>query len=115
MRPHLVDDPTRADHPPQVRTLRLSGELDLCTQPTLRAQLRELLDVRAPDVVILDMGDVTFIDCSALTPLVEARARLGPRLVLHNASRPVTRLLTLVGLADMLVVHGAASRESPAV
>lgn len=115
LRPDFAEVPTQVDCPPPERTLRLSGELDLDTQSELRAQLREVMDLRAPAVVSLDMADVTFIDCSALAPLVEARGRLGNRLLLHNASRPVARLLTLVGLSDLFVAHADASQESPAV
>ena len=93
-------------HSPPLRTVRLSGELDLCTLPALRAQFRELIDRQAPAAVIVDMADVTFMDCSSLPPLIEAKARLGDRLELRHVPDPVVRLLEFAGLSDLLVGPG---------
>ena len=109
----LVRAAADTDPPPPLHRVSLSGELDLSALPALRAQLRELIDLRAPTVAIVNMADVTFMDCSALGSLIEARTRLGRRLVLNQASRPVVRLLELCGHSDMLVGPGEITRGLP--
>lgn len=86
-------DPVR---PPPATVLRASREMDLATAPGLQAQLRS--QAQGSGNVVVDLSAVTFMDCSALSPLLEARARLGRRLWLQGPSPPVTRLLELTGL-----------------
>ena len=83
-------------HPP---ILRVSGEIDLATADQFGAALEEAVAVE-PDVVV-DMGDVTFIDASGLRVILRAAESLngsGP-LVLVNAPR-VAQLFEVVGLAE---------------
>ena len=91
----------------QPLTLRLAGDLDLESLPALTGQLREVIRIPPPAVVIVDLSGVTFIDCSSLGPLVAARTQLGPRLRLQGASPPVVRLLEVTNLYDSLVGHPA--------
>lgn len=85
-------------------TVRPYGEIDLYTAPGLRHELtRALADHRT---VVLDLSQVTFMDCSGLRVLLDARAqadRGGRCLVLHGIGRPVARLLELTGLSRRLV------------
>ncbi|MFJ7243028.1 STAS domain-containing protein [Kitasatospora sp. NPDC098652] len=80
-------------------TVRVSGEIDLDSAPDLRRELsRALADHRQ---VVLDLSQVTFMDCSGLNVLMEARNqadRNGARLALRGITRPVARLLELTGL-----------------
>jgi anti-anti-sigma factor len=91
-------------------TVRLMGELDLLTQQALRDELRDVIDLEAPAEVIIDLTGVTFMDCSALASLIEARAHLSGRLFLHEVPAQVARLLALLGLDDMLLDLPAAER-----
>lgn len=86
-------DPIR---PPPATVLHASGEMDLVAAPGLKAQLRS--QAQGSGDVVVDLSAVTFMDCSALSPLLEARAWLGCRLWLQGPSPPVTRLLELTGL-----------------
>ena len=52
-------------------------------------------------VVVVDLTQVTFMDCSALGLLMSARARLGSRLWLRGVPPSVAWLLQLTGLQDM--------------
>ncbi|MGW7584716.1 STAS domain-containing protein [Kitasatospora sp. NPDC054768] len=80
-------------------TVRVCGEIDLDTAADLRRELsRALVDHRQ---VVLDLSQVTFMDCSGLNVLLEARNqadRNGGHLALRGISRPVARLLELTGL-----------------
>jgi anti-anti-sigma factor len=90
------------DHPPAV--VALTGELDVLTAPDVR---RVLQDAGADGDVVVDLSEVTFIDCSNLGTLLEARNRLGSRLSLRACSRPVQRLLALTGLCDAFTLVDA--------
>ncbi|MFF4344380.1 STAS domain-containing protein [Kitasatospora sp. NPDC001540] len=79
--------------------VRVRGEVDADTAPrTGRELARALAEHRE---VVLDLSEVTFMDCAGLRVLLaagEQADRTGARLVLRGAGRPVTRLLELTGL-----------------
>ncbi|QEV03270.1 STAS domain-containing protein [Streptomyces viridifaciens] len=79
------------------------GEIDFDTAPHLQRELSRAL-VEHQEVV-LDLSEVTFMDCSGLGVLVRARNqadRSGRRLVLRGIGRPVDRILKLTGLGRRL-------------
>ncbi|MGW2829640.1 STAS domain-containing protein [Streptomyces sp. NPDC001286] len=95
--------------PPAVRVVAgrtvmvLRGEIDLLTVPSLSARLDELTAGPCPDLVV-DLRDVTFIDCSGLGMLCRARNRVMAhqgRLRLVTDSPEFRRLLPPVGLAGV--------------
>jgi anti-sigma B factor antagonist len=97
-------DPLRAA-PGRWSVVAVHGDLDLATGPELDQALRDA--VPADDLVrqvVLDLRAVTFLDCSGLRPLVEARRRLGDRFWLANVPRQPRRLLDLTGLTDAFAV-----------
>ena len=80
--------------------LRVTGELDAATGPRLLTSLRRAGDVASR--VCLDLGGVTFIDCSGLSVLLTAlqeAQRDGWELELGQpVSRPVRRMLQMAGV-----------------
>ena len=50
--------------------------------------------------MVLDLSEVTYMDCAGLAPMLAARARLGDRFWLRGLQPPVTRLLQLAGLDE---------------
>ncbi|MFE4361117.1 MULTISPECIES: STAS domain-containing protein [Streptomycetaceae] len=86
--------------------VRAHGEIDLDAAPSLRRALATALESHRE--VVLDLSEVTFMDCAGLGALVRARAqadRCGARLVLRGAGRRVVRLLKLTGLHRRLAVE----------
>ena len=86
--------------------LALEGELDLAAAPAVRERFEAVRDGGARGVVI-DLGDVEFIDSSMLRELLLAEAALrqaGGRLVLAAARAPVIRLLELTRTTELLAV-----------
>ncbi|MBO1419171.1 STAS domain-containing protein [Streptomyces sp. FH025] len=80
--------------------MRAGGGIDLATAPRFRCRLDAALEAHGE--VVLDLSEVTFMDCSGLGVLVQARHladRYGGRLVLRGVGRPVVRLLKLIGLS----------------
>lgn len=88
--------------------LTVHGDIDLAVAPSLRQGLtRACLD--RSGTLILDMRDVTFMDSTALSILIETQASLqaagrGLRLVCGDGV--VTRLLSLAGLEEMFPCYG---------
>lgn len=79
--------------------LRLVGDIDSHTAPTLEVALAELDPGRD---VVLDLGAVGFIDSSGLRVLVAGHQRFvgsDSRLVLRSPSAAVLRLLEIAGLS----------------
>ncbi|WP_051826647.1 STAS domain-containing protein [Kitasatospora aureofaciens] len=88
--------------------VRAGGEIDLPTAPRLLHRLAVALEAHRE--VVLDLSEVTFMDCSGLGLLVQARNQAarhqadqcGGRLVRRGVGRPVARLLKLTGLSRRL-------------
>jgi anti-anti-sigma factor len=90
----------------QRRPVEVRGEVDLATAPHLEAVVRTTLE-QAPDGVVLDLAQLTFIDSSGLRALValakDADSR-GTSLALRNLPRHAQRVLELTGLGDWFEV-----------
>jgi anti-sigma B factor antagonist len=92
--------------------LVLAGEFDLAARDALDGALASAL--RAGDVVI-DMRDVTFLDCSgigALTRGLRQAWRDERALQVVNADRTVQQMLDLTGLTQELIVLESAHRPT---
>ena len=88
-------------------TFRLRGELDVAEVAWASARL-----VPSGGHVVLDCGDLTFIDASGLRLLMavdQACRRGGGRLRIVNPSRCVVRLLELTGVDATLGVWPGSS------
>jgi anti-sigma B factor antagonist len=89
-----------------VAVARLSGELDLSGACGLLADLRPAVE-QAGRAVVVDLRGLTFLDCSGVTALVEAREAIQPEgveLVLAAPTRPVARLLSLTGTGRLVPI-----------
>jgi anti-sigma B factor antagonist len=101
--------------------VHLAGELDLYNAPEVRAAL---LDAAAaePERLVVDLGEVVFVDSTVLGVLIEARTKLANRhsFLLAAAGRDTHRALQISGLERHLSVHKtvdaalAASLDKPA-
>ena len=84
--------------------VRVRGELDIATAPELAAELDRLLAAR-PRVLVLELGELTFLDCAGMRPVRSALRDLrcgGGTLVIRHASPLVERALRVAGLAETL-------------
>ncbi|CAN5434661.1 MAG: STAS domain-containing protein [Acidimicrobiia bacterium] len=94
-------------------TLRVSGELDAFSVPTLTSVLEQRAASDGGSVV-LDMAGVTFVDSSALQALVEFHQRFseqGGALLIASPSPALTRLLNITGLDKHLNVAEPSGEE----
>jgi anti-sigma B factor antagonist len=86
----------------------VSGELDVASSPELE---RELALLDGEEIVVIELGQITFIDSTGLGVLVRAHQRAlerGHRLALVRGSGQVKRLLSMTGLDDQLLVGDSA-------
>jgi anti-anti-sigma factor len=85
-------------------TIALTGEWDLAEEQPARRAIREALS-RAPECLVLDLSQLTFIDSSGIHVVDELHQRTlreSAHLVIVPGSRTVRRPFEIVGLADVL-------------
>lgn len=94
------------DHPtPGIAVVRVRGELDRDTEPQFTRCLREL----GTEVVVVDLGDVTFVAARGVDAVVDEAARAGlsqVRLrIVGRRSAAVVRAFSAAGLLGLLEPH----------
>jgi anti-sigma B factor antagonist len=88
----------------------VSGELDMVTAPSLRAEVVEIFDRGAVDdrVLVFDLTSVDFIGSSGLAVLAEAVQRAEnaglPPIRLVVSSRAVLRTVEVTGMDAVLAI-----------
>lgn len=90
---------------PGIVRVAVFGEIDLSIADVLRVRLLDVLSSLHPSCIEVDLGGVTFLDCSGATVLVvlnQAAARTGCRLRITNPQPVVHRVLDLTGLLGVL-------------
>lgn len=94
----------------------LKGELDLSQLPYVWSCLSHAVASGFDSAVVVDLSGVTFMDCSALRPLVAAFLGLAGRLQYRGATDQVARLFTITGQGHLLTASppGAAPAEGSA-
>jgi anti-sigma B factor antagonist len=86
------------------RVIRVSGELDLSTVPSLEAELEAALG-RAEGGVVVDLSDLEFIDSTGIAVLVRAMGESNgsERLsFVPSRSDGVIRVLAMTGVAERM-------------
>lgn len=88
----------------------LGGELDLYNADSVRRALIEAA-AGSPERIVVDLGEVEFIDSTGLGVLIEARAKLenGRAFLLASPGIETRRALEISGLDRHFEVHGTVS------
>jgi anti-sigma B factor antagonist len=79
----------------------LRGEIDLHNSPLVRSALLKYLDENKPAKVVINLGEVPYMDSSAIAVLVEALQRMrrtGGKIFLTNLQPRVKGLLEIARL-----------------
>jgi anti-sigma B factor antagonist len=95
--------------------LEAQGEIDVASAPEFHASLADLIG-QDPDIVIVDMSGVTFIDSTGLGVLVAAEKEMregGHDLRLVVTQPQIIRLLELTGLDKVFTVSSTTSDAVP--
>jgi anti-sigma B factor antagonist len=94
-------------HHPGYAVVQVEGELDMSTDPAMRAHLEGVLDSGARQVIV-DFDQVRFLDSTSLSTLVLISQRLraaGGRLLLAAVREPVATVLALTGLDAVFDIY----------
>ncbi|MFL6205957.1 MAG: STAS domain-containing protein [Acidimicrobiales bacterium] len=92
---------------PVVR-LEVDGEVDMATAPQLLDSLRCAAMLHERCYIVLDLRNLTFIDCVGVSAIIEGdqRAREAhAHLIVCNPPRMVQHLFEVTGLDDVLDVR----------
>jgi anti-anti-sigma factor len=92
--------------------VRLRGELDASTEDRLRCAIGSALN-HSPELLVVDLSELSFMDCSGLSVLVWAHQRLAEQerqLLITGAQPVVQRLIRLTGFDTYL--HFSARRPA---
>jgi anti-anti-sigma factor len=95
--------------------LALAGEVDLATSGALRAVIRDSLHDERVTELIVDLGQVTFLDCAGISALVagyHTATERNQNYAVVNARRRVRRVLDLTGVR--VTLSGRQDRSPPA-
>jgi anti-anti-sigma factor len=96
---------------PGTTTVQPSGEIDIWTAPGLKAQWLALVAAERPDLIVVDLTAVTFLDSSgigALVSLRHAQQEHGGTVSLRGASRMIVSVLQITGLESTFPQAGEA-------
>lgn len=85
---------------PEGLVLAVAGELDLASLPAVVPVVDELL-TRPVQPLVVDVGELTFLDSSGVSLLVRAANHFRP-LVTRSATEPVRRVIEVLGLGGHL-------------
>lgn len=92
----------QVDEDGPISVIRVAGELDLATSPALQQACAAVAE-RKPETLRLDMSEVTFLDSSGISVLVQAHKQLdaqGGAFVLHGLRDQTRRVLDVAGLGE---------------
>jgi anti-sigma B factor antagonist len=87
--------------------VRLAGELDLCTGPDVESRLLRLLETEPVETVVVDLGGLSYCDCSGLNVFANAQRdakRLGKHIVLVRARGMLRRVFESVQFTRVVEV-----------
>jgi anti-sigma B factor antagonist len=102
-------DVTTTERPDGV-LVALSGELDLASAQKLEDELKHV-EGAGPEVIVLDLQALSFMDSSGLRALLAADSRArerGGRLVLVRGDERVQRVLRITRLDERLEIVDSA-------
>ena len=87
---------------------RVQGELDVDSVPHFRQKIETRLDKRGVDHLVLDLGEVNFIDSTGVGVLLgryrNIKSREG-KMILVNLNSHIERVLRLAGLINLVDVY----------
>lgn len=93
-------------HNGEMITVRLTGEFDAATAPSVDAAVDAAAMTPGTEVT-LDLSGISFLDSSGLRSLLQLRertTRAGATICITAASSVVTRLFELTGLTDQFPI-----------
>ena len=87
----------------------LRGELDVATAPELRQRVGSFLEDHPGRPLVLDLGDVAFVDSTVLGVFVRATKlaqQSGASVAVRNPSASIRRVFELTGIGALFATDG---------
>jgi len=103
-----MDPVTSIETVAAAHVVTLRGEIDAFTAPSLRDDLRHLVEDTGALTVVVDLAAVTFLDSSALGALVggvRRRRERGGQLLIVQPRTAASRIFELTGLDAVLDLY----------
>jgi anti-anti-sigma factor len=95
--------------------LRLAGDIDLTCWDSLRNRLTAMTDIDHVDHLVVDLDEVTFLDCSGIGALItgyNAALVAGCRYEVRNPHGIVSTILRICGIDVALGIEPTASPDA---
>ncbi|NIV73238.1 MAG: anti-sigma factor antagonist [Calditrichae bacterium] len=95
------------DNKDSVTIVRIEGEVDLYSSPEVRKTILELVNQK-PEAIVVNLGQVGYMDSSGLATLVEGLQQVGKysgKFVLANLRTEVKEVFTLSHLDKVFEIY----------
>jgi anti-sigma B factor antagonist len=96
-------------HSDREAVISLRGRVTIDSSPGLRKELHALLGQQSPPTLIVDLSELSYIDCSGIATLVEAlriARQSGTKLQLRGLRDGPRHLLEVTGLLHLFDTNG---------
>jgi len=96
-------------HSDREAVISLSGRVTIDSSPGLRKELHALLGQQSPPTLIVDLSELSYIDCSGIATLVEAlriARQSDTKLQLRGLRDGPRHLLEVTGLLHLFDTNG---------
>ena len=91
----------------------LTGELDISTFDNAHQQIEEA-EQETPDLLIIDLTELQFVDSTGVRLILTADQQVGRRLALRLGAGPALRVFAALGLTDRFdLLDGEPNGASP--
>jgi len=105
----IEDLSIQVTHGDREAVISLSGRVTIDSSPGLRKQLHALLGQQSPPTLIVDLSELSYIDCSGIATLVEAlriARQSDTKLQLRGLRDGPRHLLEVTGLLHLFDTNG---------
>ena len=102
-----------AEHAQGYSVVSVRGEMDLHSAPRFQYAIERAVENKDVGAVVVDLGEVTFMDSTALSALMRSKDTLGQKgtsLRLAAPSKAVERIFSVTGFQDYFEIF--PSREA---
>ena len=105
----IEDLSIQVTHSGREAVISLSGRVTIDSSPGLRKELHALLGQQSPPTLIVDLSELSYIDCSGIATLVEAlriARQSDTKLQLRGLRDGPRHLLEVTGLLQLFDTNG---------
>ena len=105
------------EHAEGYSVISVRGEMDLHTAPKFQHAIERAAEDEGVGAVVVDMGDVAFMDSTALSSLMRSKDTLdqkGISLRLAAPSKAVERIFSVTGFQDYFEIFPSREAAIPA-